>query len=407
MSWMGFRLDYQETIGRLCSVLLVAWLLSACGGPASPSSGNSTPAPGGSTTFSLGGKVTDSTSGSAIGGATVAVVGGPDAGKSTTTDTSGNYSFTGLQQASFSVSVTATDYAAQSKDVGLTGSNQTVSFQMTRQVCSFALSISGTVAMSVDGGSLSASVTTGSFCTWTPSVSVTWMRVQPAVAAVSGSGSFTLTIDPNGFPSDRTGTVTVGDKSFAVSQVAGPSSVKLGITVDYITIPHGYIVGAPIQTPDTSVTYCCWPYPVKTPDTYVFDEAEFPTNEGIGSSKVITKAGMIFVGLNTLTNPAAIRYIWYKATGTGTDKVIYDTTLPSSYTATWSYVSHFPNVVDDPGQYYVAVVTPWGNTGINFRVTDSTQHASSLSPRFFWFAPWTGRLPPTQPSSGGVGAGGR
>src|SRR5262249_27063978 len=48
---------------------------------------------------------------------------------STTTDASGNYSFSGLEQSGFTVSVSAPTYVTQSEGVTLT-SNQTLSFQL-------------------------------------------------------------------------------------------------------------------------------------------------------------------------------------------------------------------------------------------------------------------------------------
>lgn len=83
-------------------------------------------------TFSLSGQVTDSASGAGIPGATVSIVDGPNAGKSARTDGSGNYGFTDLQQSGFTVTASASSYVSQSKGVTLT-SNQTLSFQLTRQ----------------------------------------------------------------------------------------------------------------------------------------------------------------------------------------------------------------------------------------------------------------------------------
>lgn len=116
-------------------------LLVACG------RGNSTTTSPTPTAWSLTGQVTDSTTSTPIPGATVSIVDGPNAGKSTTTDTSGSYSFTGLQQSGFTVNVSADGYFSSSKGVTLT-SNQTVSFHLTRAV---TFTVSGTVT---DGTSL-------------------------------------------------------------------------------------------------------------------------------------------------------------------------------------------------------------------------------------------------------------
>jgi hypothetical protein len=65
---------------------------------------------GGPTTGSIGGQVTDSVTHAALSGATVSISGGP----STTTDGSGNYSFTGLAPATYSVTASKTGYVTSS-----------------------------------------------------------------------------------------------------------------------------------------------------------------------------------------------------------------------------------------------------------------------------------------------------
>ena len=125
---------------RLCMFMLLLAAM-ACG------RGNSTATSPTPTTWSLTGQVTDSTTSTPIPGATLSIVDGPNAGKSTTTDSAGNYSLTGLQQSGFTVNVSADGYFSSSKGVTLT-SNQTVSFQLTPAV---TFTVSGTVT---DGTSL-------------------------------------------------------------------------------------------------------------------------------------------------------------------------------------------------------------------------------------------------------------
>ena len=111
-------------VGLLCATV-------ACGGgsgsPAAPSS------PTGPSTSSLSGQVTDSVTSNAIPGAVVSIADGPNAGRSATTDASGNYNLTGLQRSGFTVNVTAAGYTPTSRGVTLT-SDQTVSFRLTRNL---------------------------------------------------------------------------------------------------------------------------------------------------------------------------------------------------------------------------------------------------------------------------------
>jgi len=80
-------------------------------------------------TFSLSGKITDSTTSTVIAGAIVFIGESPNAGKSATSDASGNYTFTGLQPSGFTVTASARTYLSQSKSVTLTA-NQTLDFTL-------------------------------------------------------------------------------------------------------------------------------------------------------------------------------------------------------------------------------------------------------------------------------------
>jgi hypothetical protein len=114
--------------------LLLLLVLAACGGgndTATSPSPTPTPTTPTVTTFSLTGQVTDGATSAAISGATVSIGDGVNSGKSTTTTAAGTYSFSALQQAGFTLNVSATDYVSTSKGVTLT-SNQTVSFQLVR-----------------------------------------------------------------------------------------------------------------------------------------------------------------------------------------------------------------------------------------------------------------------------------
>ena len=100
---------------QFCASLLLLLASVACSGkeesvvsPAGPSSvspSRSTP-----TNFSLSGRVITSRTSVPIANASVSIMTGPDTGKSTTTDASGNFSFTELQQSSIIVNVSAAEY---------------------------------------------------------------------------------------------------------------------------------------------------------------------------------------------------------------------------------------------------------------------------------------------------------
>lgn len=98
------------------------------GGSSTPSSPTPTP-----TTFTLNGRVTETapTQTTAIVGAHVSIGDGPNMGRSTTSDTGGNYSLTNLQRSAFAVTASAEGYKPQSQTVDLT-SNTSLNFGLDR-----------------------------------------------------------------------------------------------------------------------------------------------------------------------------------------------------------------------------------------------------------------------------------
>ena len=101
-------------------VLVGAALIAAgCGGG---SSSPTTPTPPVARTFTLSGTVSESapTTATKISGATVTFTDGSNAGKNATTDSSGNFSITGLQGGGFTVRVSANGYSDTSSPVTLT-----------------------------------------------------------------------------------------------------------------------------------------------------------------------------------------------------------------------------------------------------------------------------------------------
>lgn len=131
---------------RGCVVLLL-FLASACSGNGTTTSPS--PLATNLPTFSLSGQVTMSGAATGIPGATVSIVDSVNAGKSATTDGSGNYSFAALQQSGFTVNVQAAGFTSSSRGVTLT-SNQTLSLTLSRS----SFSVSGTVTDGFSGRGL-------------------------------------------------------------------------------------------------------------------------------------------------------------------------------------------------------------------------------------------------------------
>ena len=100
---------------------LGALLTLSCGGsPTSPGQGGS---------VSLSGQVTSALTSTAVSGATLTITDGVNVGKSATTDSSGNFTFTNLERGNFTVAVAAQGFAPQSQAMSLP-STQPVSFRL-------------------------------------------------------------------------------------------------------------------------------------------------------------------------------------------------------------------------------------------------------------------------------------
>ena len=127
------------------------WACNDSKGTATSPSTPPTPA----ATFSLSGKVSNGDTLAPVAGARVSIGDGPNAGTTATTDLSGNYSFTALQQSGFTVNVSAANYIAQSQVVTLT-SNRTLNFSLRPQPAEITLN--GRVTDAATAGPIAGAV---------------------------------------------------------------------------------------------------------------------------------------------------------------------------------------------------------------------------------------------------------
>jgi hypothetical protein len=148
----------MTTAGRRGIVLLITAGMWACGKPAtppSPSPGLVSPSPV-PATYSLSGRVFDRGTSVGLAGATVSIVDGPNAGKATTTDSLGHYSFAELQPSGlFNVTATVANYVPQTVSGTLT-SNQTVMIGLRPQPA--AVTLTGRVTDAETGRPIAGAV---------------------------------------------------------------------------------------------------------------------------------------------------------------------------------------------------------------------------------------------------------
>ncbi|MGH2407414.1 MAG: carboxypeptidase-like regulatory domain-containing protein [Candidatus Limnocylindrales bacterium] len=185
------------------------------------------------TTGNISGKVTNSSGGAAISGASVAISGGA----STTTDSSGNYSFTGLAPNSYSLTASRTGFtsSAPANVVVTAGANTVQNFALV-PVPPTTGSISGKVTNSSGGAAISGA-----------SVAIS----GGASTTTDGSGNYSFTgLAPNSYSltASRTGFTTSAPASVTVT--AGATTTQNFALVPVPTLNTGYRFG----TTATAVT---------------------------------------------------------------------------------------------------------------------------------------------------------
>ena len=110
--------------------------------------------------------------------------------------------------------VLANTGGARTGTATIAGRPFTVTQQAALQTCTYAIDSTGASVGSA-GGPVQFGVTAGTGCPWTASTTASWITVQNGTG--SGNGTVQLSIAANGGPS-RVGTVTVGGRTFTVSQ---------------------------------------------------------------------------------------------------------------------------------------------------------------------------------------------
>ncbi len=134
---------------------------------------------------------------------------------------------------SATLTFTATANASTSaRTASLAAGGKTFTVTQAGAACSYGLSATS-ATVGPEGGSATATLTTGSGCSWTVTGAPSWVTL----GAGSGVGGATLTFtaSPNTSSSARSASMTVGGRSFVLNQQAGtclfllsPASVVVG-----------------------------------------------------------------------------------------------------------------------------------------------------------------------------------
>jgi hypothetical protein len=102
--------------------------------------------------------------------------------------------------------------------------------------CTYTLGASSATA-AAGGASGSVAVTTGAGCAWTASSNAAWLTVTGGSGA--GSGTVTWTAAPNTACTGRSGALTIGGRTFTVTQAAGTGAASLSPTAATTTSGAG------------------------------------------------------------------------------------------------------------------------------------------------------------------------
>lgn len=124
------------------------------------------------------------------------------------------------------IAITASPNASTSaRTASLTAAGR--SFTVTQAgvpACSYSLS-STSATVAAGGGSASITLTTGPGCSWTVTGTPSWVTL--GAASGTGGATLTFTASPNTSTSARSATMTVGGRSFVLTQQAAPCSFLL------------------------------------------------------------------------------------------------------------------------------------------------------------------------------------
>ena len=162
--------------------------------------------------YSISGTVTDAVQ----AGVTMTLSG--SVSKTTTTDSSGNYIFSGLSNGTYTVTPSKTGYTftPTNRQVQISEANVIgVDFTATSVSCTYSIS-STSQSFSTSGGTGSVSVITQSGCTWTATSNDSWITITSGNSG-SGNGTVNYSVSTN-TGSQRTGTITIAGQTFTVTQ---------------------------------------------------------------------------------------------------------------------------------------------------------------------------------------------
>lgn len=126
--------------------------------------------------------------------------------------------------------------------------NASFTVNQAAQNCNFNLNLTGNTFIEAGGGTRTAALTSN--CQWQAQASAEWIRTSPASG--NAGGTLTITITPNTTPSQRSGTLTIGNQTLRFTQAAANCSYAMA--PDAMTVPAGGAMARMIAL----TTTCDW-----------------------------------------------------------------------------------------------------------------------------------------------------
>jgi hypothetical protein len=162
--------------------------------------------------YSISGTVT----GDVLAGVTVTLSG--NSSGITTTNSTGNYSFTGLNDGTYTVTPSLSGYTftPSSRAVTINGTNMT-GVNFTATTCTYTISPTSQ-SFDSSGGTGNVSVTASSSnCSWNAISNDSWITITSGSSG-TGNGTVSYSVSANSSTSLRTGTMTIAGQTFTVTQ---------------------------------------------------------------------------------------------------------------------------------------------------------------------------------------------
>lgn len=233
-------------------------------------------------------------SGTGIPGATVSLAGSGT--RTATSDSSGNYSFSGIANGSYTLSASMSGYTFSSLPISVNNANasgQNISGTQVEACSTMSISpASNNFPPGIGVGTVT--VTASSSCQWAPPVSNAAWLTATSISSGSG-GTVNYALSANTSNSARTGQIFIGSKIFTVQQAAQTCSYSIFPSASFSVSSSGgsgsVSVAASSSATGSSASNCPWTAVSNNPDWIIINGANSGSGAGTVSYTVLPHTG--------------------------------------------------------------------------------------------------------------------